>query len=202
MQNTHFSGLTRQNPVFERSVLKYVSIKNRILTPSGQKSRVCVNTLDRLLPPDKERTFFCIFPAFPKSPQSPQANFLAISSKSSFRRSPSKAGRGVAFLKLARAKRGRWLVLSEFAKYAFFWPDKAKSCFRAQRTQVREHQKQDFNAVRPKKSGLRKCARQALAPGQKIPLFAFSSSARASLAQRSPSRKAFFCPHLLLGSKT
>ena len=48
LQNTHFSGLTRKNPVFERSVLKYVSIKNRILTPSGQKSRVCVNTLDRL----------------------------------------------------------------------------------------------------------------------------------------------------------
>ena len=50
LQNTHFSGLTRKNPVFERSVLKYVSIKNRILTPSGQKSRVCVNTLDRLPP--------------------------------------------------------------------------------------------------------------------------------------------------------
>ena len=25
--------------------------------------------------------------------------------------------------------RRRWLVLSEFAKYAFFWPDKKKSCF-------------------------------------------------------------------------
>ena len=50
LQNTHFSGLTRKNPVFERSVLKYVSIKNRVLTPSGQKSRVCVNTLDRLPP--------------------------------------------------------------------------------------------------------------------------------------------------------
>ena len=37
-----------------------------------------------------------------------------------FRRPSSEAGRGVAFLKLARAKRGRWLVLSEFAKYAFF----------------------------------------------------------------------------------
>ena len=53
MQNTHFSGLTRKNPVFERSVLKYVSIKNRILTPSGQKSRVCVNQPDRLLHPFK-----------------------------------------------------------------------------------------------------------------------------------------------------
>jgi hypothetical protein len=63
LQNTHFSGLTRQNPVFERSVLVYVSIKNRILTPSGQKSRICVNTLDRLLPPNKERTFFRAFPA-------------------------------------------------------------------------------------------------------------------------------------------
>ena len=51
LQNTHFSGLTRKNPVFKRSVLKYVSIKNRILTPSGQKSRVCVNQPDRLLHP-------------------------------------------------------------------------------------------------------------------------------------------------------
>jgi hypothetical protein len=41
-----------------------------------------------------------------------------------FHRPPSKAGRGVAFLKLARAKRGRWEVLGEFAKYAFFWPEK------------------------------------------------------------------------------
>ena len=43
-----------------------------------------------------------------------------LSCLSAFRRPPSKAGRGVAFLKLARAKRGRWLVLDEFAKYAFF----------------------------------------------------------------------------------
>ena len=43
-----FCGLTRKNPVFERSVLMYVSIKNRTLTQSGQKSRVCVNALDRL----------------------------------------------------------------------------------------------------------------------------------------------------------
>ena len=48
LQNTHFSGLTRKSPVFERSVLMYVSIKNRTLTQSGQKSRVCVNQPDRL----------------------------------------------------------------------------------------------------------------------------------------------------------
>ena len=60
MQNTHFSGLTRKNPVFERSVLKYVSIKNRILTPSGQKSRVCVNQPDRLLPPFRVEIHFCL----------------------------------------------------------------------------------------------------------------------------------------------
>ena len=53
LQNTHFSGLTRKNPVFERSVLMYVSIKNRILTPSGQKRRVCVNQPDRLYPASK-----------------------------------------------------------------------------------------------------------------------------------------------------
>ena len=60
LQNTHFSGLTRKNPVFERSVLKYVSIKNRILTPSGQKSRVCVNQPDRLLPPFRVEIHFCL----------------------------------------------------------------------------------------------------------------------------------------------
>jgi len=32
-------------------------------------------------------------------------------------------------LKLPERMRRRWLVLSEFAKYAFFWPDKEKSCF-------------------------------------------------------------------------
>ena len=45
-----FFGLTRKNPAFERSVLMYVSIKNRILTQSGQKRRVCVNAADRLSP--------------------------------------------------------------------------------------------------------------------------------------------------------
>ena len=61
LQNTHFSGLTRKNPAFERSVLKYVSIKNRILTPSGQKRRVCVNAADRLLPPKQRTHSLCIF---------------------------------------------------------------------------------------------------------------------------------------------
>ena len=60
LQNTHFSGLTRKNPAFERSVLMYVSIKNRILTPSGQKRRVCVNAADRLLPATKLRPLPCI----------------------------------------------------------------------------------------------------------------------------------------------
>ena len=49
-----FFGLTRKNPAFKRSVLKYVSIKNRIMTQSGQKSRVCVNQPDRLSPPVTE----------------------------------------------------------------------------------------------------------------------------------------------------
>ena len=48
---------------------------------------------------------------------------------SALRCPPSEAGRGVAFHKLARAERWRWMVLREFAKYAFFWPDKEKSCF-------------------------------------------------------------------------
>ena len=44
--------------VFKRSVLKYVSIKNRVLTPSGQKSRVCVNQPDRLLHPFRVEILF------------------------------------------------------------------------------------------------------------------------------------------------
>ena len=66
LQNTHFSGLTRKNPVFERSVLKYVSIKNRILTPSGQKRRVCVNAADGLLPPEQRTNSLCIFQLIPR----------------------------------------------------------------------------------------------------------------------------------------
>ena len=52
-----FCALTRKNPVFERSVLVYVSIKNRILTQSGRKSRVCINALDRLVLSEQRRLF-------------------------------------------------------------------------------------------------------------------------------------------------
>ena len=43
-----FCGLKRKRRDFERSVLKYVSIKIPALTHSGRKSRVCVNGTDRL----------------------------------------------------------------------------------------------------------------------------------------------------------
>ena len=43
-----FCGLKRKRRNFERSVLKYVSIKIPALTHSGRKSRVCVNQPDRL----------------------------------------------------------------------------------------------------------------------------------------------------------
>ena len=43
-----FCGLKRKRRDFERSVLKYVSIKISALTHSGRKSRVCVNQPDRL----------------------------------------------------------------------------------------------------------------------------------------------------------
>ena len=45
-----FFGLKRKRRNFERSVLKYVSIKIPTLTHSGRKSRFCVNVADRLLP--------------------------------------------------------------------------------------------------------------------------------------------------------
>ena len=43
-----FCGLKRKRRDFERSVLKYVSIKIPALTHSGRKRRVCVNAADRL----------------------------------------------------------------------------------------------------------------------------------------------------------
>ena len=43
-----FCGLKRKGRDFERSVLKYVSIKISALTHSGRKRRVCVNAPDRL----------------------------------------------------------------------------------------------------------------------------------------------------------
>ena len=43
-----FCGLKRKRRDFERSVLKYVSIKISALTHSGRKRRVCVNAPDRL----------------------------------------------------------------------------------------------------------------------------------------------------------
>ncbi len=49
-----FFGLKRKRRDFERSVLKYVSIKIPALTHSGRKSRVCVNAADRLLPPSTQ----------------------------------------------------------------------------------------------------------------------------------------------------
>ena len=48
-----FFVLKRKRRDFERSVLKYVSIKISALTHSGRKSRVCVNQPDRLLHQDK-----------------------------------------------------------------------------------------------------------------------------------------------------
>ena len=59
-----FFGLKRKRRDFERSVLKYVSIKIPALTHSGRKSRVCVNAADRLCPGAKNKTSL-YSPAFP-----------------------------------------------------------------------------------------------------------------------------------------
>ena len=52
-----FFGLKRKRRDFERSVLKYVSIKISAVTHSGRKRRVCVNQPDRLLRPEGESAF-------------------------------------------------------------------------------------------------------------------------------------------------
>ena len=59
-----FCGLKRKRRDFERSVLKYVSIKIPALTHSGRKSRVCVNQPDRLTPTTNSPLF--AFSAFPR----------------------------------------------------------------------------------------------------------------------------------------
>jgi hypothetical protein len=56
-----FCGLKRKRRDFERSVLMYVSIKIPALTHSGWKMRVCVNQLNRLLPPNQGTYPLCIF---------------------------------------------------------------------------------------------------------------------------------------------
>ena len=89
-----FCGLKRKRRDFERSVLKYVSIKIPALTHSGRKSRVCVNQPDRLTPPGKP--LFSVF-AFSFSAFQLFLPFCLCP------RPPSKAGRGVAFLILAGA---------------------------------------------------------------------------------------------------
>jgi len=60
--------------------------------------------------------------------------------------------------------------VGRICKIRFLRPEKEAPEFLAQRTHVREHQKQDFNAVRPKKTGLRKYARQAH-PTRQNPFF-------------------------------
>ena len=90
-------------------------------------------------PRNKERILFVFFQFSPSRPQFPGATNscnsrpvsayyqslrltpfpLHLFSFAFSHRSRPEAGRGVAVLILAGAKRGRWLVLSEFAKYAF-----------------------------------------------------------------------------------
>ena len=53
-----FFGLKRKRRDFERSVLKYVSIKIPALTHSGRKSRVCEMRLTGSCPRNKEQTLF------------------------------------------------------------------------------------------------------------------------------------------------
>ena len=79
----------------------------------------------------------------------------------------SKAGREVTFLKLARAKRGRWLVLSGFAKYAFWGLTRQNPAFERSVLKYVSIKNRILTPSGLKKSGLRKCARQALAPKQR-----------------------------------
>ena len=69
-----FFGLKRKRRDFERSVLKYVSIKIQALTHSGRKSRFCVNAADRLLPPEQRANYFAFLQLSPSRAQSHKNN--------------------------------------------------------------------------------------------------------------------------------
>ena len=68
-----FCGLKRKRRDFERSVLKYVSIKIPALTHAGYKSRGCVNALDRLYPNPNQK-FFSTFGPSPQTGCNPWGN--------------------------------------------------------------------------------------------------------------------------------
>ena len=69
-----FFVLKRKRRNFERSVLKYVSIKISALTHSWRKRRVCVNAADRLLPPEQRTNSFAFLQLSPTQPQVAKAN--------------------------------------------------------------------------------------------------------------------------------
>ena len=97
-----FFGLKRKRRNFERSVLKYVSIKIPALTHSGRKSRVCVNQPDRLSPAANPLLLFFCLPPWPSS----------------------EAGREVAFLKLAAANAEAMAGVGRICKIRVFRPEK------------------------------------------------------------------------------
>ena len=106
-----FCGLKRKNPVFERSGLKSVSIKIPALTHSGCKSRACVNQPDRLSHTTNLIPAFCLI-----SPSlSAFRAFNCLSPSPS-----SKAGREVAFLKLAGANAKAMAGVGRICKIRIF----------------------------------------------------------------------------------
>ena len=157
-----FFGLKRKRRDFERSVLKYVSIKIPALTHSGRKSRVCVNAADRLCPGAKNKTslsfpasppqnlacslllspFLCVclsssaFPAFPA--------FRGSSAKAGCERQQCKAGRGNdCYGKSAKGNRaGR--ALEKCREGLFFVPG-ARAC----RAYLRKPDFSSLNASAP-----------------------------------------------------
>jgi len=110
-----FCGLKRKRRDFERSVLKYVSIKIPALTHSGRKSQVCVNQPDRLTHPART-----LYPPFVFSPC--LSAFIAFSA---FHPGPpSGDGRKVAFLKLAGANAEATAGVGRICKIRFLRSEK------------------------------------------------------------------------------
>ena len=98
----------------------WANLQNTHFSGLTRKNRVCVNQPDRLTHPAK--TFLLCLP------------FLSLSFSFSclFAFAPALHQKLVVespSLNSPERMRRRWLVLGEFAKYAFFWTDKEKSCF-------------------------------------------------------------------------
>ena len=127
-----FFGLTRKNPVFERSVLKYVSIKNRILTQLRPKKSGLRKSARRAHPPLRSPAF-----SLPFSPLCHGSLLRPVPSSTPTRRITGKVEKFARHQQQVVASPSLYSPQQRegdgwcwaICKIRIFRPDKEKSCF-------------------------------------------------------------------------